>query len=75
MVLMGGLSQKRRKLLLALLLALMIGVVVSCGGSGGSHSNPAPQTDPGTTSGTYSLKVVASSGSDSHTISIPVTVQ
>jgi hypothetical protein len=59
----------KRKLLFAFLPILMLIGIVSCGGSG------SKKTDPGTPAGTYTLTVVATSGTATHTISIPVVVQ
>ena len=68
----------RKRLLLAALLALMIAGFVSCGGGGGGTTNSSTlstKTDAGTPAGTYNLTVTATGGSDTHSITVPVTVQ
>jgi len=74
MVLATGADKRgwRIRLLLALLLTLTLFGLVSCGNSGSGSST---KTDPGTPAGTYNLTVAATSGSASHSMSIPVTVQ
>jgi hypothetical protein len=67
------LAVRRRRMAMRLLmvipLALAFGALVSCG------RTPNTQTDSGTPRGSYSLTVVATSGSDSHTMSVPIIVQ
>jgi hypothetical protein len=59
-----------------LVLALLIGpalFAVGCGG--GTGKAPAQTTQPGSTTGAYSLLVTGTSGSLSHTTQLTLTVQ
>ncbi len=64
-------GRRRRMLMALLLLGLLMGGAMSCGGG----ANTRGQIDPGTPAGDYTLTVTATSGSASHTMSVPVTVQ
>jgi len=55
---------------MVILLLLMFGPLLNCGGGSG----PTTTTDPGTPAGSYNLTVVGTTGSDSHTVTVPVTV-
>jgi len=73
MVLMSSKTKKSKKsFLLAVLFLLLIGLM-SCGG--GSASSSQVNTDLGTPAGSYNLTLTAVSGADSHTMTIPVSVQ
>jgi hypothetical protein len=62
-----------RHMPLLLLLLLFLG---SCGGGGSSSTSPPPSAlSSGTPAGTYSLKVTATSGSASQSMSLSLTVQ
>lgn len=63
----------------AVLTAVLLGATLlaaSCGGSGAApvQTNP-PVSNPGTPQGTYALVVTATSGSDTHTLPLTLTVQ
>jgi hypothetical protein len=70
-VLASGAGRKKklgRRLLLAPLIIVMLALLVSCGGT-------STKTDPGTPAGSYNLTVVATSGSATYNVTLPVTVE
>ncbi len=68
-----GKPRNRKKwLLISLLLVLALVGLVGCGGG---SKNTSPKPDTGTSPGTYNLTLTASSGSATHSMTIPVTVQ
>ena len=78
-ILLGVPKVKRRRaslLVLFTLLLLSLGMM-SCGGNSGtsSGSTGGKQMDTATPAGTYSLTLTATSGTASHTMNVPVTVQ
>ena len=68
-----GKARNRKKwLLISLLLVLALVGLVGCGGG---SKNTSPKPNSGTSPGTYNLTLTASSGSATHSMTIPVTVQ
>ena len=67
--------RRRFTMLMFALAALLALGIASSGGSGGSSSGASGYTDPGTPAGTYTLTVTATSGTATHSMSVPVTVQ
>jgi hypothetical protein len=69
-------SMLRRRRVLAVLALAMLSVLMwaSCGGGSSTVFTPA-QSKPGTPAGTYTLTVTGTSGSITHTITTPLTVQ
>jgi len=65
--------KQRRSLLMAIVaITLVGGALLGCGGGG---SSSPPPTTPGTTAGTYTANITATSGSLSHTTTMTVVVQ
>jgi hypothetical protein len=65
---------KKRRVKLAfglLVFALLAAAFVACGGGGGGGATH----NPGTPTGTYTVTVTGTSGTLSHTLNVPVTVQ
>jgi hypothetical protein len=59
-----------------MVLALVIGLsLFALGCGGGTTKTPAQTTQPGTTTGAYSLMVAGTSGSLTHTTQLTLTVQ
>ena len=70
--------KKRRSWLAMFVLLVFLGSIagMACGGGGGGTTGGGGgNSNPGTTAGTYSVKVTATSGSLSHTTTVSVTVQ
>jgi hypothetical protein len=66
-------KRRRNAVFIVMLIVLLIGGAVSCGGQ---HTGTVTgHTDTGTPAGIYALTVTATSGSASHIMSVPVTVQ
>ena len=75
-ILLGTPRVRRRAGLLVLFTLLLLSIgMTSCGGNGGGSGTGGGHTDPGTPAGTYSLTLTATSGTASHTMNVPVTVQ
>jgi subtilase family serine protease len=78
-ILLVGFRARRRSWRLfagsLLLLAAFSSAVLACGGGGSSGSSSPPTPPPGTTAGTYSVAVTATSGSTGATTSVTVVVQ
>lgn len=68
----GSRTKKRWLAILGggLLVLMMLGALSACGGGGGGH-----QSQPGTTLGTYTVTVSATSGTLTHTRTVMLTVQ
>lgn len=68
----GSRTKKRWLAMLGggLLVLMMLGALSACGGGGGGH-----QSQPGTTPGTYTVTVSATSGTLTHTQTVMLTVQ
>ena len=60
--------------LAGLLLVILVVTMAGCGG-GGASTTSTPVTTPGTPAGNYTVQVVATSGSISHSTAITLTVQ
>jgi hypothetical protein len=54
-----------------LVFALLAAAFVACGGS----SSSSPPSSPGTPTGSYTVVITGTSGTLSHTLNIPVSVQ
>jgi biotin operon repressor len=71
-------SRKRRlSALVPLLMAAFLVAGIACGGGGSSPSviAAAPQADPGTPRGTYTITVTGTSGTVSHNLTYTLTIQ
>jgi hypothetical protein len=71
----GWLLPRKRKMILMIALMTLAGTsAIGCGG-GGSSSTPHATTTPGTTAGTYTATITATSGTLSHSTTTTVVVQ
>ena len=73
--LLSGDSRRKRCAMYAAIGTVLLLTLLppACGGGGGSGGGPQPQ--PGTLAGTYTVTVHASSGAQSHTLPLKLTVQ
>lgn len=68
----AGLRRLRWTMIAGLL--LLVAGMAACGGGGGGGSSTSTSSNPGTAKGTYTLKVTGASGSDSHSVSLMMSV-
>ncbi len=71
----GDSRRKRVAMYAAMATVLLLTLLQPACGGGGSGSSGTPQPQPGTLAGTYTVTVHASSGAQSHTLALTLTVQ
>ena len=72
---LGWPTRRRTRNVWLVLLASLIVATLGCGGSSGGGGGGGPQIDPGTPTGSYTVTITATSGSTTHTTTIPSKVE